>query len=111
MTPLWVFQRRRDIEMETELVLAGQLIFDAPDNKRLSRKERREAGEAIRTLTALTRLGQLPDFAVVAGWRDKRPDDASEFLDDDAGLGKWAEDRYAIAVRVAPPEWQTPYGQ
>jgi hypothetical protein len=42
--PLWVFQRRRDIELEVGATLAGQLIFDAPDNKRLSRKARREAG-------------------------------------------------------------------
>jgi hypothetical protein len=59
-------------------------------------------GQIIRTLTALVRAGQLPDFAVVAGWRGKRPANANEFVDDDAAVGVWAASRYAICVRVAP---------
>jgi hypothetical protein len=100
--PLWVFQRRRDIELEVDLVLAGQLVFDARDDQKLSARARRQVGQIIRTLTILVRLGQLPDFAVVAGWRDKRPADANKLLDDDAALGNWCQDRYDIAVRVAP---------
>ena len=100
--PLWVFQRRRDIEMEVGLVLAGQLVFDAPDDKKLSRKARREAGKAIRTLTVMARLGRLPDYAVAVGWRTKCPANANEFTDNETAISTWTQDRYSIAVRVAP---------
>ena len=100
--PLWVFNRRRDIEIEVGLVLAGQLIFDWPDDRKLSVKARRQIKEIIRTLVVLRRLDRLLDYAVVGGWADKPPANANEFLNDDAAVGTWAQDRYDICVRVAP---------
>jgi hypothetical protein len=103
MTMLWLFQRRRDIEMEAGLVLAGQTIFDAPDDQKISRKAKRQIKQAIGVLAWLARSGRLADFAVVARWLDEPPSNASEFLDDDDMLGRWVADRYSIIVRVAPP--------
>lgn len=100
--PLWIFNRRRDIEIEVGLVLAGTLVFDWPDDKKLSGKARRQIRQVIGTLTWLARSGQLPDYAVAGGWADKPPPDANEFLDNDIEVGKWAASRYDIVVRVAP---------
>jgi hypothetical protein len=100
--PIFVFARRRDIEHETGLILAGQLVVDIPKSKKPKRREQQMVAEIIQRLTADARSGQMPDDAFVCGWHGgRRPEDAVD-VHDDVVMASWARDRLVIAVRIDP---------
>lgn len=101
--PLFVFARRSDIERETGLILAGQLIVDIPKTrKKPKRREQRMIMEIMERLTAEARSGRMPEDAMVIGWPGGcRPANAVD-ADNDALLAAWAKDRITIVVRVDP---------
>jgi len=100
--PLFVFARRRDIEIETGLILAGQLIVDLPKRKKPKRRHQQMIAEIVQRLTAEARSGQMPDDVLVIGWHGgRRPDNAID-VDNDALMAAWAKERVVIGVRVDP---------
>ncbi len=105
--PVFVFTRRSDIEIEAELILAGQLVVDIP--KRAGAKMKRQHEEMvcsiIERLALLARAGRMPDNVVVYGWRNNfRPPNADEYINDDKVMKAWAETRLIIGVRI--PRYQ-----
>ena len=99
----FMFGRRRDIELETGLLLAGMLVVDLPKDAKLKRRHRRMIGEIVQRLSAAARSGQMQDATIVFGWRDgRRPDNADAFVNSDEAQTNWAKDRLTIAVRVDP---------
>jgi hypothetical protein len=97
--PAFAFARRRDIEIETGLLLAGNLVVDIPKGAKLKRKQRRMLTDIIQMLTAEARAGRMPDDAVIYAWRGgRRPANAA----DDAAIEQWGKTRLVCAVRVDP---------
>jgi hypothetical protein len=101
--PLFIFVRRSDIERETGLILAGQLIVDIPKKtKKPKRRQQQMINEIMQQLTDGARSGQLPADTIVYGWRGGcRPANAVD-VDNDALMAAWAKERIVIAVRVDP---------
>jgi hypothetical protein len=99
--PAFVFARRRDIEVEGGLLLAGNLVVDIAKGKKVKPKRQHMITALIEMLTAQVRAGQMPDDAVVYGWHGgRRPDNAA----DDAAIERWAQTRLICAVRVDPSD-------
>jgi hypothetical protein len=100
--PVFVFARRPDIERETGLILAGQLIVDIPKTKRPKRRQQRMIVEIMKRLSEAARSGQMPADAMVYGWPGGcRPANAVD-VQNDALMAAWAKDRMVIGVRVDP---------
>jgi len=101
--PVFVFMRRHDIERETGLILAGQLIVDIPKSrKKPRRREQQMVAKIVQRLTAAAQSGQMPDDAIVYGWPGRsRPANAVD-VDDDALMASWAKERVVIGVRIDP---------
>jgi hypothetical protein len=102
--PVFLFARRSDIERESGLILAGQLVVDIPIPKRKKpkRREQQMVVKIVQRLTADAQSGQMPDDALVCGWRGGcRPANAAD-IHDDALMLNWASDRLTVAVRVDP---------
>ena len=82
--PVFVFQRQRDIEVETGLILAGNLIVDIPRDREPSQQEQLMVTHIVKLLTEEAGAGKLSDDAVVYGWPDgRRPADADATVDND----------------------------
>jgi hypothetical protein len=97
--PVFVFARRRDIEIETGMLLAGHLIVDIPKDTEPTREQQYMLAEIIQRLTAEARAGRMPADAVLYGWGGgRKPDNAA----DDAAIEHWAETQTSIAVRIDP---------
>ena len=97
--PVFVFIRHHDIELETNLVLAGHLIVDIPKRHKLSKKQQRMITELIKHLAA----ENLPDDAIIYGWPNgRRPVDADNTINNDELMSSWADTRWTIGVRVDP---------
>jgi hypothetical protein len=101
--PVFVFKRRRDIEHEAGLILAGHLIVDVPKSrKKPKQREQQMIVEIVQRLTAQAQSGQMPDDAIVYGWPGGcRPANAVD-VDNDALMASWAKERLVIGVRVDP---------
>jgi hypothetical protein len=100
--PVFVFGRRSDIERETGLILAGQLIVDIPKTKKPKRRQQRMIVEIVERLSAAARSGQMPADAMVYGWPGGcRPANAVD-VHNNALMAAWAKDRITIAVRIDP---------
>jgi hypothetical protein len=102
--PLFVFFRRRDIELETGLILAGNLLIDLPKETKPNREDDDSSMIAaiIQRLTDEAQSGRMPVDAVVNGWHGGHvPLDAVD-TGDDAVMAAWAKTRLIIAVRVDP---------
>jgi hypothetical protein len=98
--PVFVFGRRRDIERETGLILAGQLIVDIPKNTKPRRRHQRMIADIVQMLIA--RAGEMPEDAMVVGWPgEHRPANAVD-VNDDALMASWAKDRTVIVLRIDP---------
>jgi hypothetical protein len=101
--PLFIFERRHDIELEAGFILAGRLIIDLPKQLKLKRRQQRMLTDIIQQLTHRAQSGQMPDDAIVLGWRDGyRPPNADDNISNDELMASWAKDRLTIAVRVDP---------
>jgi hypothetical protein len=62
--PAFVFARKREIEVETGLTLAGFLIVDLPKGKKPKGRDRRMIAEVIEALTTAVKSGRMPDDAI-----------------------------------------------
>src|SRR5215831_2590333 len=81
VSPAFMFGRRRDIELETGLILAGTLVVDLPKNAKVKRRHERRISEMVQQLVEAARSGQMQGKYVVFGWRDgRRPDNADAFV-------------------------------
>ena len=103
--PAFVFARRRDIELESSLVLAGRLFLDEPKptGEDVPDRVKRMTTDIIQQLTAMVRSGRMPDYAVTYGWPGgRRPPNADDITGNDALMATWARDRLTIEVRVDP---------
>jgi hypothetical protein len=99
--PAFLFARRRDIEIEAGLILAGTLFLDIP-KRRMERRQEQMILEITGQLYAMVRSGQMGDDAVICGWpHGAKPANAAD-VHDDALMGAWAKERIKIAVRIAP---------
>jgi hypothetical protein len=82
--PVFAFARRRDIELEVGLILAGRLIVDIPKTTKPKRRHQRLIAEIVQRLTEGARSQQMPDNAIVYGWpNNRRPANADETVDND----------------------------
>src|SRR5262249_14554708 len=103
--PVFVFARRRDIELESGFVLAGCLFLDGPKPTGEDRRGRvkRMTADIIQQLTAMARSGRMPDYAVIYGSPDgRRPPNADDITGNNALMAAWARDGLTIEVRVDP---------
>jgi hypothetical protein len=101
--PVFAFYRRRDIELETGLILAGKLVVDIPKTAKLKGRQRRLVSHIIRLLTDAARAKQMPDDAITYGWPNGcRPPDADATVDNDELMTRWAKTHLVIELRVDP---------
>jgi len=103
--PVFVFARRRDIELESGFVLAGRLFLDVPkpSGEDLPDRVKRMTADIIQQLTAMARSGRMPDYAVTYGWPGGcRPPNADDITGNDALMAAWARDGLTIEVLVDP---------
>jgi hypothetical protein len=99
--PLFVFVRRRAIEMETGLALAGILIVDIP-KRRMGHREEQMIQKITDGLYAMVRSGRMGDDAVINGWpHGAKPANAVDVYDE-ARMAAWAERSVKIAIRIDP---------
>jgi hypothetical protein len=88
--PVFVFERRREIEVEQDLILAGELFVDF---------NRQSLGATIDRLLARARRGTLPEDGFIVGWRGKsRP----AGVVDDRAIDAWLAQTTAITLRINP---------
>jgi hypothetical protein len=100
--PVFVFGRRRQIETETGLTLAGILIVDLPKRKKPKRRDQRMIANIVEGITAEVKSG-LPDDAILYGWADGvRPPNADEIIGNDELMWGLAKTRITIEVRISP---------
>jgi hypothetical protein len=101
--PVFVFIRRRDIERETGLILAGTLIVDIPSSrKKLKRREQQMIVEIGQRLIEMAQSGQMPDNAIAYSWPGGcKPANAVD-VHNDALMEAWAKDRIVGEVRIDP---------
>jgi hypothetical protein len=101
--PVFVFARRRDIEIEAGLILAGDLIVDIPKTEKPKRRHQQMVGDIIWMLFADAQSGRMPDDAMIWGWPEGTlPANRDEISNDDELMASWAETRMRIMVRVNP---------
>jgi len=99
----FVFARRRDIEVEAGLILAGDLIVDIPKTEKPKRRHRQMVGDIISMLTADAQSGRMPDHAMIWGWPGGTPPaNSDEIRNNDVLMASWAKARTRIVVRVNP---------
>jgi hypothetical protein len=101
--PAFVFARKRQIEIETGLTLAGLLVVDLPKGKELEQRDQLLIAKILNMLSAEVKSGRMPDDAVIYGWSGGvRPPNADEILHDDDLMAAWAKTRVTIEVRSDP---------
>jgi hypothetical protein len=101
--PLFVFFRRREVEIEIGYTLAGLLIVDLPQGKKPKLRDERMITEIIQRICAQSK--HLPDDAEIYGWPSvPKPPNADEITDNDELMSAWAETRLKIEVRVGAGE-------
>ena len=100
--PAFVFARKRQIEIETGLTLAGLLVVDLPKGKKLKQRDEQLIVKISNMLTAERKSG-LPDDAIIYGWHGGvRPPNADEIIHNDELMSAWAKTRITIEVRIDP---------
>jgi hypothetical protein len=97
--PVFVFARRRDIEIETGLTLAGNLVVDIPKG-RIGPHHEQGIQKIMDRLYAEVRSGRMGDDAVINGWPGGvKPANAVDTRDG-ARMAAWAKGCVTIAVRI-----------
>jgi hypothetical protein len=95
--PVFIFERKRQIEIETGLTLAGLLVVDLPKGKKLKHRDLRMIGEILNMLSAERVSGRMPDDAVIYGWSGGvRPSNADEILRNDELMCAWVKTKITI---------------
>jgi hypothetical protein len=103
--PMFVFHRRRDVELEAGFILAGQLIVDIPKKgnmTKLKRRDQRMVNEIIQKLTDECRSGRMSADALIYGWQGGvRPANAVDTSNEEI-MTAWVKRSIVIGVRVDP---------
>jgi hypothetical protein len=101
--PAFVFDRRRDIELECGFVLAGTLFVDLSKRTKPKRRDQQMIESIILQLTDMAQSGRMPKAGgPIIGWPgDCKPANAVD-THDDVLMAAWAKDCVTIAVRVDP---------
>ena len=110
--PWFVFGRLRHVELETGLMLAGQLIVDVPSDTP-SENDRAMVRDIIEHLAVMVSEGMMSNDAFLVAWGDKKrtANRRRADIEDDAIMAAWAKRSLTIALRVearreseGPPE-------
>jgi hypothetical protein len=88
--PIFVFERHRGIEVEQDLILAGELFLDF---------NRQSLAAAIERLLARVRRGTLPEDGFVVGWRGGS---RSAGAVDDRAIDAWLDQMTKVTLRINP---------
>ena len=101
--PFFVFERRRDIELEVGFILAGQLVVDFPRGTKLKKRQVRMINQIMDHLKARVLSGQMSDDARGICWRGGcRPANAVDTNNDEI-MTAWANRSHVIGVRINDP--------
>jgi hypothetical protein len=98
--PAWVFDRHPEIEHESNLLLAGDLIIDLPADPEGWSPAQRETLKAIHLrLLLAARAGEMPEDSIVYGWPGgEKPANAVD-VDNHALMDAWMSERTFIVLR------------
>jgi hypothetical protein len=102
--PEFVFSRRRDIELETGFILAGDLFVDIPDGAEIeSRYRYQQICESI-VQPLIEMAKRMPDNAMMLiGWPlGNRPENADEITDNNELMSAWAKRSLAMGIWIDP---------
>jgi hypothetical protein len=92
--PVFVFDRRHDIELETNIALAGTLFVE--------RRHEQMIPEIMRQIIEARRSGQMPTNSITIGWDGGRKPINAVDTDDDALMAAWVKNCLSIRVRIDP---------
>ena len=99
--PAFVFERRRDIELETGLILAGDLLVYILDGAESAEDCQQISKHIIQRLIKKAKSTQMADNGLVGGWREgERPQNAREILNNDKLMSVWAQRSLRMKLRV-----------
>jgi hypothetical protein len=88
--PIFVFERRWEIEVEEDLLLAGELFVDF---------NRQSLSATIERLLARAKRGMLPEDGFVIGWRGGS---RSAGAVDDQAIDAWLDRMTRLTLRINP---------
>ncbi len=100
--PKFLFARRRDIELEAGFLLAGRLVVDMPKTTKPGGRRGRVVHNIIQSIYKLSQSGEMPDDAMVAGWRNGRKPENAADIHDDALMAAWSRTRLIVDLRFDP---------
>jgi len=105
---MFVFGRRRDVELEADLALAGRLVVNLPKHTKLKGKHRQMVEDVVRYLMKAAKSGQMPDDALSYGWPHPRPPNADAIEGNGDLMRSWASSCQTIEVRSTPVTREAP---
>jgi hypothetical protein len=101
--PAFVFERRRDIELEAGFILAGDLFLYILDGAESEEHYQQTSAGIVQRLLEMKKSKQMPDNELVVGWHQgERPENAKEIINNDKLMSVWAQRSSRIKVRVDP---------
>ena len=101
--PAFVFERRRDIELETGLILAGDLLLYIPAGVDSDEHYQQTSPGIVQLLLERAKSKQMPDNGPVGAWHQGEcPENATEILNNDKLMSVWAQRSMRIKLRVDP---------
>ena len=101
--PAFVFERRRDIELETGLILAGDLSVYIPAGAESAEDCQQISKNIVQRLIEMAKSKRMPDNGLVGGWRQgETPENAKEIINNDKLMSVWAQRSLRMKVRVDP---------
>jgi hypothetical protein len=101
--PAFVFNRRRDIELETGLILAGDLFVDVPDGAEIESRYQQICESIVQPLIEMAKSKRMPDNAMITGWPlGNHPENADEITDNNELMSAWAKRSLVMSLRIDP---------
>ena len=98
--PDFIFERRKDIELEAGFLLAGMLVTKFPQGRRLKGRDKSAIRNIIHKLGCEAEAGRLAENAVCYMWIGGKPANAVQTPIADDVMEKWVAKHVVIAVRV-----------
>jgi hypothetical protein len=101
--PEFVFNRRRDVELETGLILAAELFVDNPDGAEIESRYQQICESIVQPLIEMVKSKRMPDNAMIIGWPlGNRPENADEITDNNELMIAWAKRSLAMGLLIDP---------